>query len=119
MSKYDDKWCVGENNIDFSCSFDTKEEAIQEGKNRGHDKFYIGICEDFTPEILPENIIEELAEAAYEVAGEHSDNFLSAVSKEQTEDLGNMLNNVLNEWMDKYKLEVDFYSVTDVEKIEV
>ncbi|QUI24889.1 hypothetical protein HZI73_22440 [Vallitalea pronyensis] len=119
MSKFDNKWCVSGDKEHFDAAFDTKEEAIQEGKALEYDTIYIGKCvDDFAPHIDADDVIERLQCEACDVGGEYGESYLEDVTKEQEEELEEQLNDVLSEWLTKYKHEVNFYSVENVERIQ-
>lgn len=117
MSKYDGKWCVGVNSTTFTGSFDTRQEAIKEGDGCEYHVFYIGKCkEEFEPYIHADDIIDQLQAEAYDAGGEHSEDYLRHIPKERVDELENGLNKIFQKWVSKYKYEVNFYSVSDVEK---
>lgn len=119
MSKFDNKWCVSGDGENFDATFDTKEEAIQEGKALQYDTIYVGQCvDDFAPHIDTDDVIERLQEEAYDIGGEYAETYLEDVTKEQKEELEEQLNDVLSTWLAKYKHEVNFYSVDNIEKFQ-
>lgn len=119
MGKFDNKWCVSGDGENFDATFDTKEEAIQEGKELEYDSIYIGECaDDFVPSIDADDVIERLQDEACDIGGEYGESYLEDVTKEQKEELEEKLNDVLSEWLTKYKHEVNFYSVENIEKIQ-
>jgi hypothetical protein len=110
----------------WSCNeeFDTREEAIEAGKEAALDdgeitSFYIGRIVDFIPHVNPYRIIDDLVEDTGEECGEVSDSFLDTVTKEQILRLGEMLDKTLNEWLDETNNQPRFYMLRSVDTIEV
>lgn len=117
VSKFDGTWSVSENGVDFFHAFDSREEAIREGKELGYNPIYTGKCKlDFVPYIDGVCIIENLQEQAYESGGDSRENYLEGAIDEQIKELEVNLNEVLVAWLEKYRHEPDFYSVYEVEK---
>lgn len=50
---------------------------------------------------------------------EFAEGFLDYVSKEEEEELSERLNEVLNEWIEKYNYHPEFYNIYGIEKINV
>ena len=65
------------------------------------------------------SIIENLQDQTYSECGEFAEGFLDYVSKEEEEELSEMLNYVLNEWINKYNYRPEFYNIYGIEKINV
>ena len=79
--------------------------------------FYIGKVEEYVPSINTWTLIDGLREQAYNEVGEWADSFLLDVSKEQENELCDSLNVVLEKWISKHKLQPDFFTVVNVEKV--
>lgn len=109
-------WTSGED-------FDTKEEAIEAGKEAmkeediGSNYFWIGQISEYNPSINASYIIDSLVEQAFDKCGEASDNFLSGISKEEEYKLETMLNDVLNKWLEETNNQPTFYSIENMETI--
>lgn len=98
--------------------FDTIEDALKNAtENLDKDsKVYIGKIKDVDLTIGAWNIIEDLQEDAFEQAGEIAEDFLNNVTQEQENDLTIMINDVIDKWLKKHKLEPNFFSVVDVKQ---
>jgi hypothetical protein len=111
-------WTSGEN-------FDTKEEAIEAGREAIKDDkleidfFWIGQIVDYIPTINEYRIIDDLVEDAAEQCGEVSDSFLDGMTEEQIKQLGLLLNETLNKWLEETKNQPNFYRIVNVESIAV
>lgn len=104
-------------------AFDTKEEAIREGKklalkNGNEDCFRIGIKEPIgIPCIDADGILEDLSEQVYDEVGEIAEDYLCYMDKDHVKELEEKLNDVLHKWMKKYKYEPDFYTIKKEEVV--
>lgn len=104
-------------------AFDTKEEAIREGKNLAlkngnEDCFRIGIKKSIdVPHIDAEDILEDMSQQVYYKVGEVAEDYLWHIEKEQIEELEDQLNAVFHRWMKKYKHEPDYYLIEKEEII--
>jgi len=105
--------------------YDTKEEAIENGRlegiDRGETQYQVGQISMFCPSICAESIIENIEENAYDECGEHGEDCMSC-TKEELNKLQNMLDETLNKWMDEtnnrpmiYKIENSRNFVIDEE----
>ena len=121
MGNFEGKWCISSNGESFEGEgLDTKEEAIKEGKFCGYKELYVGRCvENFEPCIDVDDVIERIQENAYDVGGEYAEDYLDDVTDGAKETLGERLNDVLERWLNENKYEVNFYSVEDIEKINI
>ena len=151
MNKRHLKWiCNGNPDSevwDASEYFDTKEDAICEGKKalraylanpeEDYDQYdVLGVTYDLDIDGTPtgfavaqfvcpsfgidaESIIESLQEDAYSEGGEFSEGYLDDVTQEQQEELEEQLNAILDAWMDKYNHHPNFYNVADIKIIRL
>lgn len=125
------KWMyqIGESEIwSNSSEFDTKEEAVREGKKEvlsenkimqkdAYVYFYVGMIEKVEPagvdvEWMLENIAENTVDGM-----EVGEDYLCDVAKEQQQELEEKLNEVLFSWMEKYKYNPTFFRIINIEKI--
>lgn len=108
----------------WSCEawFDTKDEAIEEGKRTAEGKFFrIGLCrkEDADLGIDVDYLIENIQEATYDTFGEIAEDYLNDVTKEDADELGEKLNEVYFKWRKEKGYEPSFYLISEEEKIYV
>ena len=65
------------------------------------------------------NLIEQVQENAWEDLGEFSAGWLDDVTTEQTKDLENMLESMLDKWATKHELQPRFFGVTALGTIKL
>lgn len=76
-------------------------------------KVYVGDCEFFRPWLFAVDTIESvICQADDEGFAEWSDDYLSDVTKEQSQELEERLNAVFLEWIEKHGLHANFYKVS-------
>lgn len=125
MKKEDGKWCYSFNEEHFEETFETKEEAIEEAlwyykdDKLDQDFIWVGQTKSIRLGVDTYQIIEGLQEEAYEQAGEVAENFLHNIKPDDMKELEESLNKALFAWMDKFKHNPRFYTVENIEKIEV
>lgn len=121
--------------------FESREEAIADGVKQyktalngfatdlfdddperfPSDVFYIGECIRFVPTVDAERVLEQLEEDAYDECGEAAENFLdwNYITDDKIADLQENLQRELDSWLERYKCTPTFYSIENVEKIDV
>ncbi len=125
-----EKWTVDLTEYDSEIwyeedAFNTREEAIKEGKklaikNGNENHFRIGIKEPIgIPCIDADSILEDLSEQVYDEVGEIAEDYLCYIDKDHVKELEGKLNEVLHKWMKKYKHEPDFYTIKKEEFINL
>lgn len=104
--------------------FDTKEEAIAEGRKEAveckTDGFKVGIIENahnFGIDVV--SVIEQIQEKMYNEMGEVAEDYLDDVTKDDLHELEEKLNTVYHEWQKKHSYYPSFYKVISEEIIEV
>lgn len=105
--------------------FETKEEAIEEGRSV-HDEdewssektLSVGYFEAFKPHISADNVLESIKDESYDCGGEYSYGYLEDVTEEQEEELEEELNSVLQKWIEKHGFKAHFGEVYKCEEIE-
>ena len=110
--------------IDYSCEYDSIEEALEAAKLdvKNADEFkdaktvYIGRVYRFVPEIEPWNVIERLQDDADDEAYEASEDYLQDVSDEEANRLEAMLTETFNKWAKETGNEPNFFVVKDVKE---
>ncbi|WP_153732727.1 hypothetical protein [Sporosarcina obsidiansis] len=105
-------------------SYDTKEEAIQAGKDEyegNRYQFYVGQISNINlvPGVNVDYIIEDIAENVYSEVGEAAECYLDDVRKEDSSELEDKLNKVLFEWMDKHDYMPKYFRVNNIECIRL
>ena len=107
--------------------FETKESAIEEGLSvHGEDEWSsekqlsVGVFVPYKPSINVDGLIERWQDDAYDDYYEcrGSSIYLDSVTDEQSKELQDELNKVLQEWIKKYNLEANFGEVHNVEVVE-
>lgn len=120
----------------YSGEFDTKEEAIQNGIRQYKDwlngcgtelfddyedepvSFLVGQQYPFEPYADEELVLESAINQAYDEGFEDVyDYWLHDITKEQQEELHDMLQSALDSWMKKNKFIPNFYLIKNVEEI--
>lgn len=111
--------------------FDTKEDAINEAKAElANDKpirekrglkpireFYVGRTEAVSPcGIDVDSILDGVAENTTE-GNEAGEDYLCNVTREDSDELEQKLNEVLFAWMKEHGYEPDFFSIVNTEKV--
>ena len=108
--------------IDYSCEYDSVEEALEAAKAdaKNDDEFknaktvYIGRVYRFVPEIEPWNVIERLQDDADDEAYEAAEDYLQYISDDEANKLGKMLTETFNKWAKETNNEPGFFIVKDV-----
>jgi hypothetical protein len=121
------KWTYelyNEENWSTNEDFNTKEEAIEAGKEAALDEeeialFYVGKIVDYEPNVNAYRVVDDLIEDAAEQCGEVSDSFLDNVTKEQYKLLSEILDDVLYQWLRATNNQPNFYRIVNVETIKV
>lgn len=112
----------------MSEEYDTPWEALAAAQkeekeslsHETHTEVYIGIVgEKWKPEIEGDSIIDMLQDAAYDAGGEFAESYLQGVTKEESEELTDVLTKAFNEWAARHKYEPDFYPVEDVKEYKL
>ena len=98
--------------------FDTAEEAIEAGKltageNEG-EIFEVGQLDIFKPSLDADWAIEHISENAWDECGEHGEDYLNYLPKDEIDRLDILLNEALNKWLDETKNHPGFYTITSV-----
>lgn len=107
------------NKEDFTS--DTKEEAIENKyvyvdgvytNAKAGDKLYYGTVQAIQSKHLvdADDVIDMLAERAYDLVGEYADNYPQASTKEVK-----LLDNYLKKWVEKY-CKPSFYNIVDIQE---
>lgn len=117
-------WSFEEDSLWYNDAFDTKEEAITDGKECAKDEekdcIYIGQIKLVgLPVIDAETILEQLGEQVYDEVGEVAEDYLINVPKEAVQELEEALNKVFEEWATKHKQYPSFYTLHNIERISV
>lgn len=114
-------WCHSSDGENFnSDDFETREDCIADAtENYGYTSFYIGQAVDFKPHIYIDDLLERMNEQACEQCGEYAENYLYYVSDKDKKELSDKLNEVFQAWAKKTGNEPTFFTVDNVEKIEV
>jgi len=117
------KWCYSFNEENFEGTLNTKEDAIEVGafyaKDAGLTIFHVGTQKDVTLGVSVDAIIEQLSEDAYEQVGEIADEYLRYVKPKHALILEEKLNQVLHSWLSDFGHRPTFWTVDNVEKIDI
>lgn len=78
------------------------------------EKIFVGECRIYEPTLLNsgDDVIEAIKLQASDAGGEWADDYLDDVTKEQVEELEKNLDDVFQKWIDKYKFQPNFYTVS-------
>lgn len=115
MSDYG-KWVHSTTEIYRSDQFDTKEEAIADGKEcHAGAPFDIGQTYEVTFSIDGDDILETLSVQLHDEIGEASEDAF-CVGSAAVAELGDLLTSTLNEWLDD-QCQPSCFGVKDIERI--
>jgi hypothetical protein len=101
----------------YNDRFDTIEECIKDARKNGVEPgtmIAIGLCEDYTPVINVDDVLERVGEDAYEEVGEVAEGWPAFKSKEGFIGSGSLeekLNKVFNEWLEETNQVPGFYKI--------
>ena len=119
------KWCYSFNEENFEGTFDSREDAIAEGifcakdENEGVTIFYVGTQKSVVFGVNVGAIIDQLAENAIEQAGEVAVDYLRRVKIKEVLILEEKLNEVVHYWLSDFGHIPTFWTVDNVEKIDI
>jgi hypothetical protein len=119
------KWCYSFNEENFEGEFDTKEQAVAEAiwyykdDEKDQDFIWVGQTKPISSGVNVDSIIEQLGEEAYDQAGEYAEDYLTNVTLNHQRVLEERLNEVLLAWMKEYNYEPNFWTVENIEKVDV
>ncbi len=105
--------------------FPTKEDAIEAGKVFFREEYPDEKCFDvgevYTPvyQIYGDEVIERLAELAYEEACDFAEGWLDGVTKAEELELQARLNVVLQKWLEETHNEPTFHLVRNIETVSL
>ena len=111
-----------------SDEYDTPEEAIEAARMEekeslspeAHTEVYIGVVgEQWKPEIDGEGIVDMLQDNAYDVGGEFAESYLQGVTKEETDELTEVLTKAFDAWAARHGYEPNFYPVENVKEYKL
>lgn len=101
--------------------YDTKEEAIQAGKEdyEGDSQFFVGQIKNMNigVGVDADRILDDIAENVYDEVGEAAEDYLGSVRKDELSELEDLLNDALRQWMDKHDYKPKYFSVENIESI--
>lgn len=99
-----------------SCDYDGEDI---EDEYEVFAKIYVGRLAVFDPCVNEDHVIDCLVEDAYDFGGEWAESYLDHVSKEQREELGEMLTATFKEWSKKHGQNPTFFIITNIEEVEI
>lgn len=117
MSDLTNKWCFGEDSENFRGEYDTRDEAIKEGKKEVDEALTVGKMYRPIVSTDVEIIIEDIQENMCDEYGDAADGYLNDITGIQKQELEQEFDKVLDTWIKKYKFQPDFYGVKDIEYI--
>ena len=81
--------------------------------------FYVGRVIEWHPFASGSYLIEQAQEDAWDAAGEYGEDYLCDVTKEQADELDELVRQVFDGWLKRHHLEPTFYAITETEEIRV
>lgn len=113
--KYTGKFAYSTNEENYYGSEDSIEAALEEANDSEDDlqQVFVGECVEFVPTVNVSSVLDQLREDAYEHGGECADSFLDHVTKEKEQELNDLLDMALYAWLEKNKIEPNFYGIRD------
>lgn len=111
-NKYTGKFAYSTNEENYYGSEDSYEASLEEAIGCEDDlqQVWVGECVEHIPTIRVDSIIDQLRDDAWEKAGDTAESFLTVTPK-QTKELQDLLNEALYAWMEKNKLEPNFFGI--------
>lgn len=111
------QYCYSFNGEDYSASFNTIDEALEEARECNEDgctSVYIGTVSKPSLGWLSneEHILESMREQLYDDCGEYAIDALD-ISVEQEIDLGKMIDETVEEWIRKHNIKPSCFVVYD------
>lgn len=88
---------------------DTREDAIKQGMNDYPDYgFWIALCtkQDFAMNMTGQDVLEELQGHNEDIDGEDNEFIWDSTTKEQQNDLGEMVTAAIHAWVEKHKIDI-------------
>lgn len=111
-------WCAGESTI-RKCLAAAKEATKEYGVyNKAPSVVYIGENILYTPSVDAEDILDKIAEDAWDFAGEAAEGWDAYNSKKQDEldELSEQITKNVKQWLKKYKYEPNFCAIQNIRK---
>lgn len=109
-------------NETYGSTYNSVEEALRDAayelehmsNTDKPDQIFVGECQVYKPSLLTcgYDVIEAIQCDAHEEGGEYAEGYLDDATKEQVEELENDLDDVFQKWVEKYKLQPNFYTVS-------
>ncbi len=119
------RWAISNDGEYYDGFYNTKEEAVQAGIeecDEDLESFWVG--ETYEPEvespagdIIAEHILERIQDDLDVEGGEFAENF--SVTDEQIDQLGNILEQAVNQWIKDNDIKPGFFLVRNSELIRV
>ncbi|RXZ78028.1 hypothetical protein EBB07_28640 [Paenibacillaceae bacterium] len=121
------KWTFSGNEEFFNEGkyFDTKEQAIEEGKQYFekdyYNSFYVAQVEEVGngATVDVDSILEHITDSMFDELGEVAEDYLSHVKTEHYEELELQLVEVIDAWINKYNYNPTFFIVANTERIDM
>jgi hypothetical protein len=113
-SRYSDDeiWYGGPCNSIRECVREAHEEGFLES-----DSIALGLIEDYEVNYdFAQDIVERLAEDAYDEVGDASDGWLDSIKREDLDKLNDRLTPIIKEWLKETREEPSFYKVLPFEE---
>lgn len=114
------KWGYSRDEEHYHGDFDTKEEAIEEGKSCERGDFTVGQYRDPNLEVDADRVLDQILEEAYDEGGDCVEGWLSRVPRKQLEALSLTLSAAFQKWLVEHK-HLPSFGIIDqhtLEKIE-
>ena len=112
-------WCTSDNEERWSPPgyFDTRDEAIENGRHEWDGDFYVGQCRCLTPELVASYIVPgDWGNLEADVCdGEEMDPDGNKVIGEPTKDQLAELQSLIAEWLSRHKIVVAYFSAENAQ----
>lgn len=118
----ENKWCYSYNAENYYGDLNTKEEAIEEAKSEYGDDYnviYVGQAVRPNTSVSADHLIDEIYESVRDECGEYAEGYLERVDPKDQSILEERINEVVGKWLKEFKYEPTFYTVTNVEEIQI
>lgn len=118
------KWAYAIGDEDYrGIFFDTKEDALEEARNEiqsdysysGGEVIWVGKVQEFVPTVaIADSLFYDLQDQAYDEASDYSEGWLDDVTKEDQDELDNLIQDCFMKWLEKHpEYEPSFFTIED------
>ena len=122
MDKKQYAWAWKADSQNYSYLHDSIDECLEEAKKENdgtYEKVFIGIAEEWDSHIDTDSLIESIQQEATWEGDELADDYLENIPKDQFEELDKKLNEVFEEWKNKYGHSSPLFKIKDAKAYNI